>query len=136
MSETDWRELAVALAAALVYSESAELQSLKPNPTSRSVLCSVPAGQLAKHSARADAPRPETLSRARAQKMHIELTRLKLSRDEHYSLAEKVLGREVKSLTSLTESEALRVLNAARRRASERRAPQPTSNEEANAVLN
>ena len=135
MSETDWRELAVALAAALVYSET-EPQSLESNPTDRSVLCSVPAGQLAKHSARADAPRPETLSRARAQKMHIELTRLKLSRDEHYSLAEKVLGREVKSLTSLTESEALRVLNAARRRASERRAPQPTSNEEANAVLN
>ena len=106
MREADWRELAVALAAALVHSESSEPESLEL----------------------------ETLSRARASRMHAELGRLGLSREEHYSVAETTLEREVKSLTSLTEPEALTVLNAARKLASERTAP-PVSDEEAQRLL-
>ena len=72
--------------------------------------------------------------------MHRELGRLGLSREEHYEVAESTLGREVKSLTTLTDTEALDVLNAARRLASERgarRSPPPTvTDEEALAILN
>jgi hypothetical protein len=63
-----------------------------------------------------------TLSRERARKMHINLTRLGFVKyDEHYSLAEKVMGREVKSLTTLTESQARAVWNEAWREAHRRR---------------
>ena len=63
-----------------------------------------------------------------------------MNRDEHYSLSEDVVKREVKSLTTLTDAEALDVLNAARRLASQRtaarRMPERVTDEEAWQVLN
>ena len=62
-----------------------------------------------------------------------------MNRDEHYSLSEDVVKREVKSLTTLTDAEALDVLNAARRLASQRaarRMPERVTDEEAWQILN
>ena len=125
MSETDWRELAVALAAALVASE--EIPS-EPDPTEREQR---PCGCAEASRGAPLLARAETLSRERATKMHRELGRLGLGREAHYELAESVLEREVKSLTTLTDPEALTVLNAARRLANRR-----ASDLEALAVLN
>jgi hypothetical protein len=53
--------------------------------------------------------------------MHRELSKLGFSTSEHYALAEWVLGgRETKSLTALSEEEALLVWNAARQEAGKR----------------
>jgi hypothetical protein len=70
--------------------------------------------------------------------MHVELSKLGLKRDEHYTIAERTLKREVKSLTTLTDAEALAVWNAARKEASKRieASKRPVSGAEAHAVLN
>ena len=127
---TDWRALACALATALAEVED-ELQRDRSDR---------PCGCADASRGTPVIARAETLSRERAQAMHRELGRLGLSRDEHYSLSEDVVKREVKSLTTLNDAEALDVLNAARRlasqRAAARRMPERVSDEEAWQVLN
>lgn len=78
-------------------------------------------------------PAPETLSRERAAAMHRELSTLGLNREEHYAAAEATLHREVKSLTTLTEAEALEVWRAAKRETHHQ--AHPVSDAEAAAVL-
>lgn len=57
----------------------------------------------------------ETLSRAQARELHRELGKLGIGNDEQYLIAERTLGREVKSFTSIDEEEAARVRSAAER---------------------
>jgi hypothetical protein len=70
---------------------------------------------------RAQRPAPAaalvTLDRARARKMHKTLAALGLGTEERYALAAQVAGRPVQSLTTLTESEARRTWQTARRNA-------------------
>ncbi|MEM6427605.1 MAG: hypothetical protein AAF708_00085 [Deinococcota bacterium] len=55
-----------------------------------------------------------TLSRERAAEMHRALSKLGLTTESHYGYAKQVTGRDIKSLTQLTEDEALRVYNRAK----------------------
>lgn len=50
-----------------------------------------------------------TLTRERAEAMHRELGRIGYKREQHYSLAQEVIKRPVKSLTTITLDEAARV---------------------------
>ncbi len=75
---------------------------------------------------------PATLSRERASAMHKELAKLGFATGQHYKLASRTLGREVKSFTALTEEEALAIWNACKREASR----DMVSDEEAQAILN
>jgi len=89
-------------------------------------------------TAPAQAPQPEpasepTLSRERASRMHRELGRLGFKHGEHYEVCRHALGRNVTSLTTLTDEEARRCWSYAREQARRRRA---VSDEEAAAVLN
>jgi hypothetical protein len=75
---------------------------------------------------------PATLNRERAAAMHKELAKLGFATTQHYRLASRTLGRDVKSFAALTEAEALAVWNACRREASRG----TVSDEEAQAILN
>ncbi len=68
---------------------------------------------------------PPTLSRECAAELHRELGRLGVG--DHYAHAARLLGRSLTSFTELTEDEAARVLDRAKR--------QPVSDEEALAIL-
>jgi hypothetical protein len=59
-----------------------------------------------------------TLSRERAAEMHRALSKLGLMTESHYSYAKQVTGRDIKSLTQLTEDEALQVYGRAKLEAS------------------
>ena len=112
---TDWKALALTLAAALSEEGAA------PYPV--------------------ETRKTPTLSRSRAQTMHRKLGKLGFKRDEHYALAERVTRREVKSLTSLSENEAARVWSLALKESENhlsaaRAAAAPVSDEDALAILN
>ena len=78
-----------------------------------------------------------TLSRVQAREVHRKLGKLGFSSDEQYLIAERTLGRQVKSFTTLTETEANNVMNAAERVARVRQPGpiSPSSDEDALAIL-
>lgn len=105
-----------------------------PSPTARGGP-SLPASGAQVQPAVTEKPQLETLSRARAEAMHRELSKLGLRREQHYEVCEYELGCEVKSLTTLTEPEAVRVWNRAKREVSTPPRPR-VSDAEAQSILN
>lgn len=90
--------------------ETPSFKTVKKPPTSQVSRYS----QSSRHSDNNGLSPDGTLSRERATEMHRALGKLGLTNESHYSYAKQVTGRDIKSLTQLTEDEALRVYGRAK----------------------